>query len=43
MKNGLKGKKSFISGLAKTGISTIKHLDKLGASIIVNDIKMKIN
>ena len=35
----LKGKKVLLVGLAKTGISTIKHLDKLGASIIVNDIK----
>lgn len=39
MKNGLKRKKVLLVGLAKTGISTIKHLDKLGASIIVNDIK----
>lgn len=35
----LKGKKVLLIGLAKTGISTIKHLNKLGANIIVNDIK----
>ncbi|MEG1871130.1 MAG: UDP-N-acetylmuramoyl-L-alanine--D-glutamate ligase, partial [Peptostreptococcaceae bacterium] len=28
-------------GLAKTGVSTIKYLDKLGAKTIVNDIKQK--
>ncbi len=37
----LENKKILLVGLAKTGISTIKHLDKLGASIIVNDIKDK--
>ncbi|MDK2586221.1 UDP-N-acetylmuramoyl-L-alanine--D-glutamate ligase [Romboutsia sedimentorum] len=37
----LENKKILLIGLAKTGISTIKHLDKLGASIIVNDIKDK--
>ena len=37
----LKDKKVLLVGLAKTGISTIKHLDKLGANIIVNDIKGK--
>ncbi len=37
----LKGKKVLLIGLAKTGISTIKHLDKLGANIVVNDIKDK--
>lgn len=37
----LKNKKVLLVGLAKTGISTIKHLDKLGANIIVNDIKDK--
>ncbi|MGL4914108.1 MAG: UDP-N-acetylmuramoyl-L-alanine--D-glutamate ligase [Romboutsia sp.] len=37
----LKSKKVLLVGLAKTGISTIKHLDKLGANIIVNDIKDK--
>lgn len=37
----LKGKKVLLVGLAKTGISTIKHLDKLDANIIVNDIKDK--
>ena len=35
----LKNKKVLLIGLAKTGVSTIKHLDKLGAKIIVNDIK----
>jgi UDP-N-acetylmuramoylalanine--D-glutamate ligase len=35
----LKDKKVLIVGLAKTGISTIKYLNKLGANIIVNDIK----
>ncbi|HSQ88059.1 UDP-N-acetylmuramoyl-L-alanine--D-glutamate ligase [Romboutsia sp.] len=37
----LKNKKVILVGLAKTGVSTIKHLDKLGAKIIVNDIKDK--
>ncbi len=37
----LENKKILLVGLAKTGISTIKYLDKLGASIIVNDIKDK--
>ncbi|MGL5316168.1 MAG: UDP-N-acetylmuramoyl-L-alanine--D-glutamate ligase [Peptostreptococcaceae bacterium] len=37
----LKGKKVLLVGLAKTGVSTIKHLDKLGANIVVNDIKDK--
>lgn len=37
----LENKKILLIGLAKTGISTIKYLDKLGASIIVNDIKDK--
>ena len=37
----LKNKKVLLVGLAKTGVSTIKHLDKLGAKIIVNDIKDK--
>lgn len=37
----LKNKKVLLVGLAKTGVSTIKHLDKLGANIIVNDIKDK--
>lgn len=37
----LKSKKVLLVGLAKTGVSTIKHLDKLGAQIIVNDIKSK--
>lgn len=32
-------KNILIVGLAKTGISTIKYLSKLGANIIVNDIK----
>ena len=35
----LRNKKILLVGLAKTGISTIKHLDRLGAKIIVNDIK----
>lgn len=37
----LKGKNILLIGLAKTGISTIKLLDKLEANIIVNDIKTK--
>lgn len=37
----LKGKKVLLIGLAKTGVSTIKNLDKLGANIVVNDIKDK--
>lgn len=37
----LKNKKVLLVGLAKTGISTIKHLNKLGANVIVNDIKSK--
>ena len=36
-----KNKTVLIIGLAKTGIYTIKHLNKLGAKIIVNDIKDK--
>ena len=35
----LKDKKVLLVGLAKTGISTIKHLNKLGANVVVNDIK----
>ena len=35
----LKNKNVLLVGLAKTGVSTIKLLDKLGANIIVNDIK----
>ncbi|WP_296645307.1 UDP-N-acetylmuramoyl-L-alanine--D-glutamate ligase [Romboutsia sp. 13368] len=35
----LNNKKVLLVGLAKTGISTIKHLNKLGANVIVNDIK----
>lgn len=35
----LKNKNILLVGLAKTGISTIKLLDKLEANIIVNDIK----
>src|SRR5699024_1588034 len=31
----------LLVGLAKTGISTIKHLNKLGAKVVVNDIKDK--
>ena len=37
----LKNKKVLLIGLAKTGISTIKHLNKLGANVVVNDIKDK--
>lgn len=37
----LKSKKILLIGLAKTGVSTIKYLDKLGAKIILNDIKDK--
>ena len=35
----LRNKKVLLVGLAKTGVSTIKYLDKLGAKTIVNDIK----
>ena len=35
----LKNKNVLLVGLAKTGVSTIKLLDKLEANIIVNDIK----
>ncbi|MEG2247050.1 MAG: UDP-N-acetylmuramoyl-L-alanine--D-glutamate ligase [Peptostreptococcaceae bacterium] len=35
----LKNKNVLLVGLAKTGVSTIKKLDKLGSKIIVNDIK----
>lgn len=37
----LQNKNVLLVGLAKTGVSTIKKLDKLGANIIVNDIKTK--
>ena len=37
----LKNKNILLIGLAKTGIATIKLLDKLEANIIVNDIKDK--
>lgn len=37
----LNNKTVLLVGLAKTGVSTIKKLDKLGAKIIVNDIKSK--
>ena len=37
----LNNKKVLLIGLAKTGISTIKHLNKLGANVVVNDIKDK--
>lgn len=37
----LKNKNVLLVGLAKTGVSTIKKLNKLGANIIVNDIKSK--
>lgn len=37
----IKDKKVLLVGLAKTGVSTIKKLDKLGANIVVTDIKPK--
>ncbi|MFR6018081.1 MAG: UDP-N-acetylmuramoyl-L-alanine--D-glutamate ligase [Paraclostridium sordellii] len=37
----LNNKIVLLVGMAKTGVSTIKKLDKLGAKIIVNDIKSK--
>ena len=37
----LKNKNILLVGLAKTGVSTIKLLNKLEANIIVNDIKDK--
>lgn len=37
----LKNKKVLLVGLAKTGVSTIKHLNRLGAKVVVNDIKDK--
>ena len=37
----LKDKKVLLVGLAKTGISTIKYLNRLGAKLVVNDIKDK--
>ena len=37
----LKNKKVLLVGLAKTGVSTIKHLNRLGAKVVVNDIKGK--
>lgn len=37
----LENKNVLLVGLAKTGVSTIKKLNKLGANIIVNDIKAK--
>lgn len=37
----LNNKTVLLVGLARTGVSTIKKLDKLGAKIIVNDIKSK--
>lgn len=37
----LNNKTVLLVGLAKTGVSTIKKLDKLGSKIIVNDIKSK--
>ena len=33
----LKNKKVLLVGLAKTGVSTIKHLNRLGAKVVVND------
>ncbi|RDY25729.1 UDP-N-acetylmuramoyl-L-alanine--D-glutamate ligase [Romboutsia weinsteinii] len=35
----LKDKNVLLIGLAKTGVSTIKYLNKLGANIVVNDMK----
>lgn len=35
----VKNKKILVLGLAKTGISVVKHLSKMGALITVNDIK----
>ena len=35
----LKNKKVLLVGLAKTGVSTIKYLNKLGANVVVTDIK----
>ena len=37
----LESKNILLVGLAKTGVSTIKKLNKLGANVIVNDIKTK--
>ena len=37
----LKNKNILLVSLAKTGVSTIKLLNKLEANIIVNDIKDK--
>ena len=37
----LKNKKVLLVGLAKTGVSTIKHPNRLGAKVVVNDIKDK--
>ena len=39
----LNKKNVLLVGLARTGVSTIKLLDKLGANIIVNDIKDEEN
>ncbi len=39
----LKGKKVLVIGIAKSGISTVKVLWKLGAKITINDIKTKEN
>ena len=39
----LKDKKVLLIGLAKTGVSTIKYLSKLGSKVVVNDIKDKDN
>ncbi|MDR0880001.1 MAG: UDP-N-acetylmuramoyl-L-alanine--D-glutamate ligase [Clostridioides sp.] len=35
----LSGRKVMLIGLAKTGVSVVKYLDKLGAKIVVNDSK----
>ena len=37
----LNEKNILLVGLAKTGISSIKVLEKLGANVIVNDIKTR--
>lgn len=39
----LKNKNVLVIGLARTGIATVKTLDRLGASITINDIKKEEN
>jgi len=41
VKMDLADKKILLVGLAKTGVSVIKCLDKLGAHVVVNDVKTK--